>query len=297
VAEASALSIEKIVSSPWLPRTVVLLLTVLLAWSLAQLSWRLFGDGAGGEAVAPRPLPAAQRSPGAPRGPDIAALTRAALFGREVVEAGPAAQRVVDAPKTTLNVKLHGIVYSDNPRYARAIIEQPGSQRSHFKVGDELRGGAKLHAIYVDRVILERAGRYETLELKIEEANLQVARADLRTVTPGSGIASDTASVLRDYRERFVREPLELAQQFASEPYRDENNELVGFRIKALGDERLLESLGIQESDIITEVNGIPLDDPMNVMKLMEELPNAQSLNLQFLRDGQPNSVQVDVGS
>jgi general secretion pathway protein C len=103
--------------------------------------------------------------------------------------------------------------------------------------------------------------------------------------------------VLRDYRERFVREPLELAQRFASEPYRNANNELVGFRIKALGDEQLLETLGIQETDVITQVNGIPLDDPMNVMKLMEELPSARTLNLQFLRDGQSSSVQVDVGS
>jgi hypothetical protein len=29
----------------------------------------------------------------------------------------------------------------------------------------------------------------------------------------------------------------------------------------------------------------------------MEELPSARTLNLQFLRNGQPDSVQVDVGS
>jgi general secretion pathway protein C len=295
VAEASAPSFAKLVSSPWAPRLVILLFTVLAAWSLAQLTWRLFGEGgAVAQAPAARPMPAPNVSRGG-KGPDIAALTRTPLFGREVEEAAPAPQRVVDAPKTTLNVKLHGIVYSENPRYARAIIEQPGSPRSHFKVGDELRGNAKLHAIYVDRVILERAGRFETLELKIEEADLRVARAEPEALRPGG--AGDAASVLRDYRERFVREPLELAQRFASEPYRNANNELVGFRIKALGDEQLLETLGIQETDVITQVNGIPLDDPMNVMKLMEELPSARTLNLQFLRDGQSSSVQVDVGS
>lgn len=66
-------------------------------------------------------------------------------------------------PATSLRLTLHGSFVHNDPQRSSAIIQREGSKPQRFGLGQELDSGVKLHAVYRDRVELERNGRLESL--------------------------------------------------------------------------------------------------------------------------------------
>ena len=58
----------------------------------------------------------------------------------------------------------------------------------------------------------------------------------------------------------------------------------------------MIKLLGLRAGDIITEVNGIVLDDPSNTVSLYQELKDSSALYMSLLRDGDMVSMSVDLG-
>ncbi|RJG14399.1 general secretion pathway protein GspN [Pseudomonas cavernicola] len=66
-------------------------------------------------------------------------------------------------PATNLRLSLHGSFVHADPQRSSAIIQREGSKPQRYAVGAELNKGVRLHAVYRDRVELERNGRLESL--------------------------------------------------------------------------------------------------------------------------------------
>lgn len=67
-----------------------------------------------------------------------------------------------ELPKTDLKLILVGAMTDSDPQKASALI-QADSQTRRFYVGDNIPGGAVLHEVLDDAVVLKRDSRYETL--------------------------------------------------------------------------------------------------------------------------------------
>lgn len=65
-------------------------------------------------------------------------------------------------PKTDLKLVLVGAITDSDPQKASALI-QADNQTNRFYVGDNIPGGAALHEVLADAVVLKRNDRYETL--------------------------------------------------------------------------------------------------------------------------------------
>ncbi len=99
------------------------------------------------------------------------------LFGRPEQKKEPV-QKV--APKTRLNLALTGVIASNDPKYARAIIASGSKPAKSYGVGDMLgKSNVKLHSIEADKVLLERNGKLESLAM----VRNQLRGADNATVT------------------------------------------------------------------------------------------------------------------
>ncbi len=103
-------------------------------------------------------------------------VSRYHLFGTAEVVAQKGTPTV--APETKLNLVLRGVISSDVPAEAIAIIAtRGGADEKGYSPGDRLPGGAELQEIYQDRVILKHRGRLETLTLLrklLNEKQLQI---------------------------------------------------------------------------------------------------------------------------
>ena len=158
---------------------VNILLVILLAYSLARLSWSW---------LLPLPVPApplaeqTATDTSAPLMEDkkakLAAITNWHLFGEsEVAKPAPVAPpRPQAAPETKLNLKLVGIFASENRNFALAIISESGGPECPVRIGEPIRdknckprpNGPRLEQIFPDKVILSRGGSLETLSLPRE---------------------------------------------------------------------------------------------------------------------------------
>ena len=117
--------------------------------------------------VRPAPVSAPAASVELPK-PDYRAVAAAHLFGQPPLPVNPKAD-VRHAPPTRLKLQLRGVVLTEEPGDARAIIAVPGSPERAYALGAQIPGGATLEEFYPDQVILRRDGRYETLRINIDD--------------------------------------------------------------------------------------------------------------------------------
>ena len=77
---------------------------------------------------------------------------------------GPARSSTNNAPPATnLRLTLRGSFVHSNADNSSAIIQREGGKPQRFAIGAEVDKGVRLHAVYRDRVEIERDGRRETL--------------------------------------------------------------------------------------------------------------------------------------
>ncbi len=262
------------------PGLATLVVAVALAYRLAGLTWLVV------EAPAP-PAPEAAPSPAvtaARSGPgDLGARIGARhLFGR--IDA-PAPRSAVEAPETQLDLTLTGVVFTkEDPARAQAIIARGNADERRYRIGDELQGGARIEAIYRDRVLLRRGGRYETLRLPRERVGEIGSSAGAAPhAAPDSAALSRT---VRHYRARLAEDPVGLAREFPAVAVHGRDGSLRGYRVTGRDPAGLVEKAGLRPGDVVTAVNGVRLDDPQTSLRALRDLMGADQITVAVDRDG-----------
>lgn len=268
-----------------LPVVVTAILVVALAWRLADLTWSLVpAERADG------PLP--EVAVFAPQASDptsrvaLDRLTEAPLFGEAAVLPADAAARaaaveeVVNAPDSTLNLLLAGVVARQRGSEAgQAIIESASREQKVYAVGETIDGtnGATLHSVLADRVLLNRSGRLETLRLP-RELTGQAPRA--------AGNPESLSRIIGANASR-ISEIIRIAPAV-------EQGQVLGFRVNPGADSAAFAALGLEPGDIVTEVNGTVIDDPNRGLQVFETLGETTMASVTLLRDGALQSIVID---
>ena len=271
----------------YLPHAVSALLVLALAYKLAELTWTLMPgpplDAPLPAVNAPSIAVAAGSQP-----TDLSGVVDKHLFGEASVEPVPVVEDVVDAPDTTLSLELRGVVASDNNKNGWAIIADGRGQEKTYFVSDSIDGGggALLHAVYGDRVILNRAGRLETLRLPRELA------ARSRTVAPRPSAPAPSAApdslrnVLSENASR-ITDVIRVAPHI-------EQGQMVGFRVNPGQEREQFAALGLQPGDVVTDVNGTAMTDPSRGLQVFEALGESTMANVTVVRNGVPEVLVID---
>lgn len=270
-----------------LPEIANLVLVVLIALSAARLFWLVWPTDQD-DLV---PAVTATSSNSSAQAVDVDTIASAHLFGEQKVTDDAAAQReIINAPETRLNLTLTGIVSESNGRRSRALIKTGRREQDSFAVGDAITDGVKLHAIYANRVILDRSGRFETLTLEsVKQAKSLAGVSVQRTQT----VSSDLADDLGEVRRKILANPANASRYIRLQPER-QNGNLVGYRIYPGADRGLFEKAGLKPGELVTAVNGQPLNNPAASLKLLSNLASASSASVTLERDGQQRTVTVN---
>ncbi len=272
-----------------LPRVAEWLLTVLIAYSAALLAWKLVPLPQ--SARWSPPPPAAGDAMAAPRGPDAAAIAAAHLYGQAAAPDAPSQDQIEDAPDTRLNLSLLGILSATVERGSRALIASSDGEEKPYAIGSDVIRGVSLQAIFADRVILSRAGQLETLRLDKDapsRAPVQTARPAAETPT-----GSNAAAVLSTIREELLNDPSRANQYIRMQPS-SSGGQLRGYRIYPGRDRAVFNAAGLRPGDLVTEVNGIQLNDASTALQMLGQLSSATSLTVVVERGGQPQTVNVN---
>ncbi len=230
---------------------------------------------------------------------NIAPLLNANLYGSFEGTAEPVEDLdPVDAPDTKLRLTLRGIVAADNPEDSRALIESNPSDLMPYVIGMDVPGGATLHAIQRDRVLLKRAGRLETLRLEKElptDPDAVVAMPAISDRPSGAQILDAEASMkLSSIRTELLNDPTKASRYMRMQPARRDGS-LVGYRIYPGRDRQLFREVGLRPGDILTRVNGVDLNDPSRSLQLLGELSQASNIDITIERAGNLQSFSVSL--
>jgi general secretion pathway protein C len=277
--------------SRYLPLAIVAVLTLIIAAQAADLTWRLIPAPETGPAAAQNVIRQPVRQAGAQTKRDgLETLVKLHLFG-EAGKARPVQNIEQKAPETRLNLTLHGVFVDAEPEKGAAIIGTSGSTQKYYKVGAAVMNGVTLRGVFNDRVVLLRNGQSEVLRFpKVPSAGSLTTTPRGRSVGRSEPASRVNTAALRGYRDEFSKEPMKIFEHVRFVPVRSRQG-LKGYRVLPQKNRELYNKLGIRPSDLVTAVNGVPLTDTQEAMRLMQTLQDAQSLQVDILRGGQPQSL------
>jgi general secretion pathway protein C len=267
------------------PRLVSLALAALIAVELARIAISVLS---GGPVKSPQPVLTSAAPRGLHAGVDVQAVTSAHLFGVAVID--PAAQDPANAPQSTANLVLAGTIATQDPKHGVAIISDGGPSKV-YSVGDNI-GGASLHSVYLDHVILDRVGVLETLPLpRLLGPGMHASPIVRRT-----GGDPRTVAAVDNIRRMVQQDPGILDQVMRTVPsYDNAAGKLRGFRAYPGRNRLIFTKLGLRSGDLVTAINGTQLDDPQRSQEVFNTIQTSDRATVTIERNGQKQDITLNI--
>jgi general secretion pathway protein C len=224
-----------------------------------------------------------------------------------------------------LHLKLLGTsLLSKTKPYA--IIEDQSGNESLYQVGEDIPDAGRLVSVETNRAIIERGGRRVALDIPTSDIpQAEPSRLGNRVAAPrsipsarGPGLRvphrsprtadddDDSAKIelkklgpgkfeaSRDEVARTMQNPAQLFQQMRALPH-FVNGKTDGFSISNVAPGSVFAQLGLQDGDLLTEINGQPVTNPMQAMGLMQAVHSMPAIDLVVSRNGSPTNLHLDL--
>ncbi len=259
------------------PRIVTWILAIALGVQAALILTDLVAARRGGAGGTVRQGPAHSRLV------DLAAITNAHLFGA----APTLKQDGANAPQTSMPLVLTGIIAGNDPQNGLAILGPSAQTTKVYAVGDNVPGGAKLHSVYSDRVVIDRDGRLESLSLPRQ---MNAGNAP----PPSSAALQNENPAIERMRRMISEQPGLLADVLRPQPVMD-HNRMNGFRVYPGRNRAAFTRLGLRPGDQVTAINGTPLDDRERGEQILRTLGSSSEARVTLIRQGQQQDLTLNI--
>jgi type II secretion system protein C len=220
--------------------------------------------------------------------------------------------------KTQLPIRVIGIIYGGNPFNGIAMVENTQNRSiNSFMVGDQMSPEAKLMEIQRDIIIIDNMGRKEFAQ--IEEVELRrstrkgggkkVASSNDTTLTGGyttdvppenfkeEGFERKGSSIemTSEYKSRLLSAEFANVLQDAKASPNMIDGVLRGWRMDRIKKNSFWDKSGIQNGDIIEEINGVVLTDAGQSIKTLQSFRNESEVDIKLNRNGQRITLNLKV--
>ena len=272
-----------------LPRWVSIALAALILITLARVLMGFFA-GSSNEVIATPTAAVNTNVKPQPRANHDRNIAQLHLMGKPAPASS--SKQVANAPETTLNLKLLGVLAGDK-EYGYAIISSGGNKVKHYGLGDDVPGGATLHAVYSDRVILERDIRMETLRLPRANAkgfnqkkSSKTTKTSTSTTQTNPTAAKTNFETVGQFRQEIMKNPVRLTEFINASPHNDEEGKFMGYKLTPSNNTDMFYQLGLQPGDVVTSINEVTLDAPNKGPQAMQKMATASEVTLIVMREG-----------
>ncbi len=322
-----AKTLEKFSATPWKAGLIVLGVSFLLASVASTLAAHFFlpdgvktaaaGSAKTGAAAFNVPNPTASLNQAS-----IDMILKRNLFNSEgsaedekKVEGEGVQQNAAEAVKSDLPVKLIGTIYGGDPFSGIALVENNSKRTiNSFMVGDLLMKDATVKEVHKERIIIDRAGHLEFIEVTREGLNRNrrkkkatVAAANqgiapIATDPPPSAFKEDgferkerEINMTQAYRNKLLTQDFTKVLQDLKATPNMVDGELKGFSLTRIRKDSIWEKAGFQNDDIAEEINGVPLTDTAQAIRLLQSLRNESEVEVRVNRGGSPMKFNLNI--
>lgn len=245
---------------------------------------------------------------------DISALDRITPFVSRNAKPVAPVELVPDAPETSLDIVLYGVIFSENGA-GSVILSVFGQPQVLYKIGDTIEDtqGAVIHSITADSAVIERQGEFERISFN-HAHNDGIVTISPETYVPDSApnyvITTELASSPDSERKNIPDSPnpgrsdnsnsqpspaisqtstrlsrlqiFELASSVRLE--RETGSVGRGLAVYPTRNVRLFDASGLQAGDIILQIDGVVISPESNIVNLISQFENKTSVTLLIAR-------------
>ncbi len=190
---------------------------------------------------------------------------------------------------TELKLKLLGTVTGDKNQAYAVIVDSAGKEQNLYRTGDSIQN-ATLKAILREKVVLRVNGRDEILEIE------EIRTSEKATVPPQrSAMAGpENLTIKRSQVQAAVEDVNSLMKQVRIRPHFTDGKP-DGLRLTGIRPDSIFRNMGLRSGDIITGVNGKPIESVDDALKFYQSLQSSSNVQLQLKRRGQEKTIDYKI--
>lgn len=202
--------------------------------------------------------------------------------------------------KSSLPLNLIGTLVLSNELLSIATIEdKSASQVYPVRTDDEIPDKIKILKIEPRRVIFinKSSGRKEYIELPEDNVANPRITAGRPAAPSGPGVekvAPTQYNVSRSEVDKALADFNKILTEARAVP-NFENGAPAGYKLFQIVPGSIYDKLGLQNGDVITGLNGSPINDPGKAFEMLNELKSANHLELQVKKDGKSLNYIYDI--
>jgi general secretion pathway protein C len=202
--------------------------------------------------------------------------------------------------RSSLPLQLLATMESDDPLWSMATIRDlEGDALAPYVANEQIRPGVTLLAVERGRVVLLNQGRREFIELGAapppppppsskpskpkEEAPSKIAIAGAEDAIACTD--EHTCTVERAFVDKLLATPQQLMTQARMAPV-VKDGETAGFRVSGIKKGSLATLLGLENGDVVSEINGQRLGNIDDAIAMYQKLRRASHLSVTVERGG-----------
>jgi general secretion pathway protein C len=184
---------------------------------------------------------------------------------------------------------LAGLMATADPKEGMAIIGESAATAKVVSVGQQVPGGAQLHSVYNDRAIIDRNGALESVFLPRNSAVSGAAPP------PPPMAATNTNDVMVERMRKLVSDdPGVIGQVLRPQPV-FAGGKMRGFRVYPGANRQAFARLGLRAGDLVTAINGTPLDDKDRAQEIFGTLNSSTDARITVTRNGRQQELVLNV--
>lgn len=200
-------------------------------------------------------------------------------------------------------LQLVGAIVS--PRGGVALVKnRKTSEVKAFKTGEDVFSlGTLLSVDRTQMIVAENDGQLTMISNKLggivakkapRPSKVLVSTED-KHIEDGFQRLGNKIEVDGRFRDRLIKEELpNVLMQASSEPVVI-NGEITGFRIFQFDQNSIFHKLGLQDGDIVSEINGIPLNNVARTIQFLNGLREENHVQVNVNRNGSPVKLELNV--
>ncbi len=201
------------------------------------------------------------------------------------------------------NIILKAIyILEENEGFA-VISERSNNDSLTISKGEKFKG-YKLSAIYPKYVLFEKNGKFYQLNMQKEDSNDK--RADIPQFIDNNtrNTIDQKPEIIQKNINSFILKKNEVLSysRDLKRIWNDigiktsrKNGKIVGFKVYKLKKDSVFETLGLKKEDILTQANGVVLNNYQNAFKVYNMMNKTDILKLSILRNGQEMEIEYEI--
>ena len=213
----------------------------------------------------------------------------------------PEPEKPPEPPKPTeCKLKLWGVAVHRDGKSHCVIEDMTTHKQDVYRIGEKAPGCGVVKHVEWDRVILDRDGQDEILELATpaggppRPAPAAAAAAPAATNPHIQQVAENQYTIDRSEVDNALDNMNQLFTQIRAVPHFD-GGKSIGFRLFAIRQNSIFDQIGLRNGDIIQNINGTEINDPSQALQLFQQLRNESDLSVEIQRNKQPVTLKLSI--